>query len=111
MFSSTAAQTNESDAQQVIPVAGTLSNLCVLLNKAPQNGAGNQQIVFTVFKNGVATGVTCTIAENATNATDITHTVSFAVGDTITLESDPTGSTTNNPATNIFVRWGAKYAP
>ena len=87
-----------------MPTSGTLTNLTVKLNKAPDNGAGTQQEVFTIYKNGLPTSLTCTIAESATTGSDGVNSVAFTAFDTITLEVVPSGT----PATNINVRWSAK---
>lgn len=69
--------------EQVLPHAITLDRLRVSVDTAPGTG---KNFVFTVLKNGVATSLTCTISGTNTNAQDLTHSVSFVAGDTITLQ-------------------------
>lgn len=68
-----------------IPVtkAGTLRNLIVRHNTAAGNG---NNVVYTVYVNGVATAITVTLATAAVGqATDVTHTVAVVVGDRVSL--------------------------
>lgn len=60
-----------------VPMAGTLKNLYVSLSAAP--GAG-QTVIATLRVNGLDTGVTCTIADSATSASDLTHTAAITAG-------------------------------
>ena len=64
----------------IIPTAGTLKNLYV--NKA----TGATVVTFILYKNGVATGLTCPTS-NSAQATcwDLTHSVSVSAGDTIAM--------------------------
>jgi hypothetical protein len=73
------------------PRAGTLTNLLVLMDNVASAGTGMK---FTVYKNGVATALTCTIAAGGTTASDNTHTVAVAAGDLIGVRDD--GGTSTN---------------
>lgn len=70
--------------QTPVPHALTLDRLRVKVATAP--GVG-KNLVIVVLKNGVASALTCTISGTATTAQDLTHTVSYAAGDTITLQA------------------------
>jgi hypothetical protein len=65
-----------------MPCGGTLARLRV---KTTAPGAG-QSITYTVYKNGSATGLTVTIADAATTGENVANSVSYAAGDTISLE-------------------------
>lgn len=87
--------------QNVIASGGTIKNLYVSAVTDPTPGS----YAFTVFKNGVGTGVTCTIAAGSTSCHDTTHNFSVVAGDRIEIESNPGAS----PATSI-VQWGMTFA-
>ena len=69
--------------------AGTLSNLRVFLDGSPDNGAGDDNFVFTVLSSGVATAMTCTISETATRCLDTANTYAVSAADQITVEIVP----------------------
>ena len=96
-----AVQTTEAFAQSVIPTPGTLSNLYVALDA---NQATSGQTV-TLFLNGVATGLTCTVSSGAATANDTTHNVAVVAGDLVSLEWNNAGSNAPRP------RSGIKFAP
>lgn len=73
----------ENLRSQVMPSAGSIKNLYVNINTAP--GVGKTR-TFTVFKNGVATTLLVVISGTNTSGNDTTHTVSYAAGDTISME-------------------------
>lgn len=79
----------EARRRNVIPTGGTIKNLYVKLSTAP--GAGTSR-TFTLYKNGSATALTCTVSDAATTANDTTHSVSVAAGDEVSLESTLTGT-------------------
>lgn len=81
----------EANRQQIIPEACTLSVLKIKIRNAP--GVGKSH-AFTVVKNTVATSLTVTISDNNRYAEDLIHSVSFAAGDSISLQSVPTGTPT-----------------
>lgn len=100
--------------QQPLPHAITLDRLRVKVATAPGTG---KNLVFTILKNGVATALTCTISGAATTAQDLSHTVSFAAGDTITMQctldtggtpSAQTWWTTRQDATGNYAVLGSK---
>ena len=97
--------TTENLVQVPIPTTATLRTMYVSLNGSPDNGAGTQSYVLTMWKNGSApaSGLTCTISETATACNDTTNTVSVVPGDTITIETDPVGTPTTRRVRASFV--------
>jgi hypothetical protein len=95
---------NSTEALRAVPMptAGTLSKLYVELDTAPGVGKSYQ---FDVMKNGSSTGVTVTISDAATTATDSTNSIAFAANDTISLRATPAGTPTLG--TNVF--WTMEY--
>lgn len=91
----------ETARDEIMPGSFTLSNLYVLLDAAPTAGKSWQ---FTVMKNGSATSLTVTISDAGVSAEDITNSVSFVAGDTISLRSVP--SSTPTTGTNLW--WNVK---
>lgn len=57
-------------------------------------GAAGRTYVFTIKKNNVATPITATISSGGTTAVDSTNSVSYAIGDYISLEVVSSGSGT-----------------
>ncbi len=53
--------------------------------------------IFTIFKNGVSTGITVSITGANTTGSDMSNTASVVAGDVLCIQSDRTG-TPNNPA-------------
>ena len=77
---------SEAPEQQVMPVAGEVSNLYIRLHIAP--GAG-KKFIFVVRKNGSDGAITCEVAGAVdTTCSDLTNTVTFAVGDLITIQAE-----------------------
>jgi hypothetical protein len=86
-----------AEAKQVMPLAGTLSNFHVRIGAA-------QPYTFTVFKNDVATAITC--ATGATEScSDVGNTVVFAAGDTIAIQAVETAS-----GAKVRMLWTAVYS-
>lgn len=77
-----------------MPRAGTLQKLYV---QQTPNGGNANTIVYTVRKGGVATTLTCSIAANATNGSDLTHTVVVVAGDLIDIEVTKAASVGASP--------------
>lgn len=80
--------TIENAATMIAPVAFTLSNMYTLHYTSTQPASGAQ--VLTVRKNGVDTALSITIAAGSVPTTtpysDLTNSVSFAVGDRMTIK-------------------------
>lgn len=93
----------QSVVANIMPTSGTIDNFYVNLNASPGSPAS---YVFTVYKNGVATAITCTIVNSATIGTDTTHSVSYAAGDTISIESVP-----NTAPTARTTRFALRFRP
>ena len=74
-----------------IPVSsGTASKLIV--NASP---TGGDTATVVLYKNGVATALTCTINSGGTNCTDMSNSVTFADGDLLAIRYDETGGPTS----------------
>lgn len=70
--------------QYPVPFACTARNLRVRAGTPPGT---THTIDFTVQKNGVDTALTCQLTSAGATASDVTHSVAFAAGDTITLKA------------------------
>jgi hypothetical protein len=81
-------------------VAGTLSNFTIHFAVAVSKAT-----TVTVQKNGSNTAITCPIASGGTTCSDGTHTVAFAVTDTLLVRLD--GYSGSNNGTNPA--WSATY--
>ena len=81
------------------PAAGTISGFRGHLTSS---AAGT--VVFTLFVNGVATSVSCSIAAGSATCLDGTHTVTVAAGDTIAV------GITNSSGLLRNAGWSAKLA-
>ncbi len=87
----------------MVPTAGTFSKLFAKLNGAP---SGSAQYRLEIYKNGVATGLSCIIAGTNVTANDVVNSFSVAAGDTIAIVSTPTGVPTARMAA-----WGLLFTP
>jgi hypothetical protein len=97
------AQATESNAQETVIVAGTVTAMKIRLGGAA-GGAGSSY-TFTVRKNGVDTNVACTIAVAATTCTG-TGSASFAAGDLFSISAVPSATQPND---NLEVLWYVSY--
>lgn len=102
-FGSGRATAAEVDAQVICAAGGVIDRLYVHVSTAPT--AGNSW-VFTLYKNGVSTGLTCTVADAAVTANDVTHTVSIAAADRISVEMVAVGAPAAMQAT-----FGCRWVP
>lgn len=66
----------------------TVSNLNIFGLTAPNNGAGTETITYTLYVNGAASALTCSITDASTSCADATHTVSLVRGDTVALRAE-----------------------
>lgn len=73
-----------STYRYVVTSPGEAANLRVFSSAVAVGGASKD--VMTLFKNGSATTVTCTIAASGTTCSDLTHSVAVAAGDTLTFQ-------------------------
>ena len=84
--SATGASQPEIISEQTVPSAGTINNLNVRLNVF---AATAYQVIVTLYKNGVATALTCTTGMTAavvaagTTGANLVNSVSVSPGDTI----------------------------
>jgi len=84
------------EAQRFMPVAlpVKLSNLSVVTTIAPTAGQG---VIYTVFVNGVATALTCTIPDLLLVCTDTTHTLYLNKNDNVSIYVTKSGTPTYGP--------------
>lgn len=82
----------ENFRSTVVGSAFTLSAFYIQVDVAP--GVGNSY-TFTVMKNGAATALEVVVSGASISGADNTNTVSFAVGDTVSLRSTPGGTPTS----------------
>ncbi len=96
----------------VFPCDGTVDKLYVEISVAPgSTGFGSDASrVFTVFDQGGATAVTCTIAGAATTANDTTHSFAVSAGDIMYLECVPVASVGRGAAPPLTARMSASVA-
>lgn len=78
----------ETTRRTPMPIAGVFKNLLIKLTTAP---GGATTWTFTLFLNGVATALTCGLTGAATTASDITHSVTIAAADLVSIEAKPSG--------------------
>jgi hypothetical protein len=97
-------QGTEAAAQSLIPTAGTLGRLRVVLDAPPGTGKGWK---VSVRLNGGPTAVTCTVADTATKCQDVAHAVALAPGDRVAYESVPSVS----PAWPTRMRLSVQFTP
>lgn len=90
----------ESTRVAVVPHAMVVSRLCVTVFDQPGTGT----YVFTLMKNGVATGLTVTLTGTTVVAKDNSNTVTFAAGDTMSLQCNATGTL----PTQTYIRWSMR---
>jgi hypothetical protein len=99
--------TTPDHASTTMPTSGTMDNMYIELSGAPTAG---KSYAFTLYKNGAATSITCTISDTNENCTDLSattgHTASFGAGDSIYLQEVPTGTPTARTA-----KWGFRFRP
>ncbi len=98
-----ADSTVSTEIRVPMPLAGTISNFYVSISAAP--GTGNSY-TFNVLNNGVATGITCTIAGSATSGNDTSNTELYAAGENISVEVIP-----SSEPTIVSVIWSAILTP
>lgn len=79
----------DSRVRQVVSAAGNIKNLRIVLAAAPSAG---DSFAFTLMLNGSPTGLTCTVSNTDTTASDMVNEVAVVAGDTISLRVVPTSS-------------------
>jgi len=80
-----------TESSEDVPVAaGTASKLIFRIGTALTS---SQTATITLRKNGGDTALTCTIPNSGSSCTDYTNTVTYADGDSLSIEYNETGST------------------
>jgi hypothetical protein len=104
-FGGSQLDTTEAGVSVLMPTSGTIDKLYVRISVAP--GTGNS-FTYTLMKNGVATGLTCTISDANTTASDTTaaHAVTVGQADTISVRQTQSGTV---PDTRAF--FGCRWVP
>jgi len=87
--------TTEVQVSQIIPTAGTINRLFTSLSADP--GTSPDAYSFTLYLNGVATTLTCTITADDTTGSDTTHNVAVVAGDLVSLEIVPLNTPSARP--------------
>jgi hypothetical protein len=101
MFNAGVFANAEASAQQIVPLAGTLSKFYVHLSGSPGNG---RSFSFFVRVDGADTAVTCTVADANTSCSDTTHSVAINAGSLIAIRAAGAG----NPTARSF-GWTALF--
>lgn len=100
-FAAPGAAANLRDAP--LPTAGVMGKLYVEVSAAPA-GVASYQV--NLFKNGAASGITCTITGAATTCNDPSNTVSLVADDLVTIQTVPSGTPTVS-----HIRYGIRWTP
>jgi hypothetical protein len=104
LFADDDSGTDEADYELVLPAGGVLDRLIVKTEAAPGTSA---TLTLTVRKNGVDTGVTCTISGSfSRQAFDLSNSVVFDAGDRCSIAVRATGPI----KTPEWIAFGARYA-
>lgn len=99
--------TGDTRYRTVAPCAGTIYGLNVEIDA--DTIVGGEQWDLTLYKNGVATELTCTIGPGQTTGSDTTHRVTVAAGDVLTVYYDETGTLSHGFAVTFI--YEAQYQP
>jgi hypothetical protein len=105
------AGTNPGTCDTTVATSGQQENFTFSVGTAP---ATNNNLAATVYRNGAATTITCSITGNGgtTSCTDTTHVESFTAGDKIAVQLVRSGSlTTAWNSTMTFSLSGIGLAP
>lgn len=97
---------NQSGVKDIMPTYGTFSNLYVIFGTAPGTLGSGKTATITLNKNGVATGLTCTVSETGTTCNDLVNNFSVIPGDFITVSY----STLNTPSSSTAT-FGMTFTP
>lgn len=99
---SASLRTNDYDGSKTrVGIAGSLTDFSAALNQTTPTGT----YTFHVMKNGTADALTCVVATGTLSCEDLSHCVSFAVGDEIAVRGTGSG------AENRILRWTAVFTP
>ncbi|MFQ5528151.1 MAG: hypothetical protein ACE5GX_18090 [Thermoanaerobaculia bacterium] len=91
-----------AEVKSRVGAAGTLTAFSGAITAAPPTGSWS----FTVFKNGVAQTMACSISGASTSCVDATSCIDLAAGDEIAVEVVPSGASANAGGP----RWTAVFA-
>lgn len=99
----------EVNVSSVLPTGGTIDQLYLVDGAAPGGSGGSY--TFTLFKNGIATAITCIITDPGTTCNDLNagHAVHFAGGDTVSLQAVP--SVSPAPVSANFSSGSVRWVP
>ena len=92
-YLTSASTFSESSVQMVMPVAGTISNLAVNIGTSPGSG---RNWTLSIRKNSTTTSVSCKIEGSSGKTCTSNASVSFAAGDLIDLEVNPSSASPSN---------------
>jgi hypothetical protein len=95
--------TTEASSSSIMPTSGTIDHLYLETSGTPGTG---KSWTMAVVQNGSTSGITTTISNSGTTNSDLTHSISVAAGDTISLLATPSGT----PSGNIL-KWGFRFRP
>jgi hypothetical protein len=94
------------DASSTIPVDGTISALYVGTSGGLYAPGTGTSYTITLFRDGGATALSCTISNTATSCDDLTHSLSVYAGDTLAIEDTESGT----PA-QVNLSWSMDFSP
>lgn len=101
-FGSANWQVNDGD-RLISPTAGTIKNIYIRTEAAPDNGAGTQTYTFTIRKNNANAATTCAVSESATTCNDISNTIAAVAGDTFSINHISAGTPASTKASGGIV--------
>jgi hypothetical protein len=92
--------------EQVIPTAGTIDNLYVLMEEGDA-GDPPEAYSYTLYLNGAPTTLTTTIVANNLSGNDLVHSVAVVAGDIVYVKTTPINSPTFPPSGALGMRFTA----
>ncbi len=95
----------ENDFRQIIPTAGTISNLYVQLDADPGTNPDGYRFTLRLGGATVAQSLIVTITADATTGNDLAHNLVVAPGDVVTMMIEPL----NTPSEMPDVYWGMTF--
>lgn len=95
--------TTEANVECLIATAGTLSNMYVVLSASPGT---SKSYAITVNQNGSGSALGPTISGANTTGSDTTDTISISAGDSVSIQTVPTGI-----PTSPRIGWGIQWNP
>jgi hypothetical protein len=90
-----------AEKRSTVTNSGIIESLHVKLDEAPGSGTSK---TFTLYKNGSATDLSCTISDSATSSSDSAHSVLVSAGDTLALLLEKTGATLDSKVKFLLVQ-------